>query len=148
MQVFIHCNFFCQEYKFTYLITVKPLLSDKIKLSEKITLIEQRETLDTDGNIDDETVNNDVKIAEIFSRFFSNAVIDLKIPDFHGAVPLADNISHPIFRAILKYANHPSLIAIKDFLLFQMYLLLMLKKKLENLIQEKQLKIPTSQLEY
>ena len=48
------------------------------------------------------------------NRFFSNAVIDLKIPDFHGAVPFADNISHPIFRAILKYANHPSTIAIKD----------------------------------
>ena len=71
-------------------------------------------TLDTDGNIDDEIVNDDVKIAENFNIFFSNAVIDLKIPDFHGAVPLADNISYPIFRAILKYANHPSTIAIKD----------------------------------
>ena len=86
----------------------------EIKSSEKITLIEQRENLDTDGNIDDEIVNDDVKIAEIFNRFFSNAIIDLKIPHFHGAVPLADNISHPIFRAILKYANHPSTIAIKD----------------------------------
>ena len=94
--------------------TVKPLLSDKIKSSEKITFVEQRETLDTDGNIDDEIVNDDVKIAEMFNRFFSNAVIDLKIPDFHGAVPLADNISHPIFRTILKYANHPSTIVIKD----------------------------------
>ena len=34
--------------------TVKPLLSDKIKSSKKITLIEQRETLHTEGNIDDE----------------------------------------------------------------------------------------------
>ena len=94
--------------------TVKSLLSGKITLSEKITLVEQRETPDTDGNIDDDIVNDDVKIAEIFNRFFSNAVNDLKIPGFHGAVPLADNISHPIFRAILKYANHPSTIAIKD----------------------------------
>ena len=38
----------------------------------------------------------------------------LEIPGFHEAVPLADNISHPIFRVILKYANHPGLIAIKD----------------------------------
>ena len=38
----------------------------------------------------------------------------MKIPGFHGAVPLADNFSHPIFRAILKYANNPSTIAIKD----------------------------------
>ena len=94
--------------------TVKPSLSDKIKLSKKITLVEQRENLVTDGNIDDEIVNDDVKIAEIFNRFFSNAAIDLKIPDFHGAVPLTDNISYPIFRAILKYANHSSTIAIKD----------------------------------
>ena len=94
--------------------TVKPLLSDKIKSSEKITLVEQRETLDTDGIIDDEIVNDDVKIAEIFNRFFSNAVNDLKIPGFHGVLPLADKISYSIFRAILKYANHPSTIAIKD----------------------------------
>ena len=94
--------------------TVKSLLSDKIKSSEKITLVEQRENLGTDGNIDNEIVNDDVKIAEIFNRFFSNAVIDLKISDFHEVVPLADNISYPIFRAILKYANHPSTIAIKD----------------------------------
>ena len=94
--------------------TVKPLLSDKIKSSEKITLVEQTENLDTDGNIDDEIVNDDVKIAEIFNRFFPNAVIDLKIPYFHGPVSVADNISHPIFKAILKHANHPSTIAVKD----------------------------------
>ena len=50
----------------------------------------------------------------LINNFFSNAVQDLKIPAFYGAVPLADNISHPIFRAILKYANHPSTIVIKD----------------------------------
>ena len=77
-------------------------------------MVEQKEILNTDGNIDDEIVNDDVKIAEIFNRLSSNAVTDLKIPDFHGTVSLADNISHPIFRAILKYANHPSTIAIKD----------------------------------
>ena len=68
-------------------------------------------------------------------------------------VPLADNISHPIFRAILKYANHPSTIAIKDLnntslFSFSNASVADVKKKLENLIQEKQLKIPTSQLEY
>ena len=31
--------------------TVKPLLSDKIKSSKKMTLIEQKETLDADGNL-------------------------------------------------------------------------------------------------
>ena len=50
---------------------------------------------------------------KILTYFFSNAVNDWKTPGFHGAVPLAD-ISHLIFRAILKYINHPSTIAIKD----------------------------------
>ena len=132
---------------------VKPLLSDKIKSSEKITLVEQRENLDTDGNIDHEIVNDDVKIAEIFNRFFSNAVIELKIPDFHGAVTLADNIPQPIFRAMLKYANHPSTIAIKDLnntslFSFSNVSAADVKKESENLIQEKQLKITTSQLGY
>ena len=36
--------------------TVKPLLSDKIKSSEKITLVEQAETPDTDDNIDGDIV--------------------------------------------------------------------------------------------
>ena len=67
--------------------TVKSLLPDKIKLFEKVTLVDQRENFDADGNIDDEIINDDVKIAEIFNRFSSNAVIDQKIPDFHGAVP-------------------------------------------------------------
>ena len=89
------------------------MLSDKIKLPQKITLVEQRGTLDRDGNSDNEIVNDDVKIAEILNRFFSNTVIDLKIPDFQPAVPLAGNISHSIFRAILKSADQPSTIAIK-----------------------------------
>ena len=63
---------------------------------------------------DDEVINEDVKIAEIFNRFFSNAVSKLKIPDFHRAFPLADNISHLIFRDILKYTNSPSTVAIKN----------------------------------
>ena len=88
-----------------------------------------------------------------FNRFLSNAAIDLKILDFHGAVPLADNISHPIFRAILKYASHPSTIAIKDLnntsmFSFSNVSVADVKKKLENFILEKQLKIPTFQLEY
>ena len=82
-------------------------------MSKKITLVERTETLDTDGNIDNEIVNDGVEIAEILSRFLSNAVNNLKILCFHGAVPLVDNIFHLVFRAIQKFANHPS-IAMKD----------------------------------
>ena len=122
------------------------MLSDKIKHSEKITLVEQRETPDTDGYIDDDIVNDDAEIAVIFNRFFSNAVNDLKIAGLHGAVSLANNISHPISRVILKYTNHSSTIAINDLNNTSMFTFS--RKKLENVTLEKQLKIPTNQPEY
>ena len=74
----------------------------------------------------------------------------MQIPGFHGAVPSADNISHPIFSTILKYANYRSTIARKDLkntsmLSFSNVSVADVEKKLENLILEKQLKIPTFQ---
>ena len=45
--------------------------------------------------------------AEILNKFFSNAVKNLKIPEYQEADPHA-NISHPIFKAIIKFRNHPS----------------------------------------
>ena len=50
--------------------TIRPSLSDKIKSSEKIRLIEQRETLDTDGNNDNKIVNDDVKLLKFLTDFF------------------------------------------------------------------------------
>ena len=49
--------------------TVKPLLSDKIKSPEKIILLEQKENLDTDGNIDDEIVNDDANLQKFLTDF-------------------------------------------------------------------------------
>ena len=82
---------------------VKPLLSDKVKSSEKITLVEGEEIINEDG-----------ENAEIFNTFFSNAVKNLKTPEDQETDSLGNNISHPIFRAILKYRNHPSIVAIKN----------------------------------
>ena len=52
--------------------------------------------------------------AELLNFFFSNAVKNLKIPEFSDSNPLAENIPHPIFKAILKYKNQASIIAIKN----------------------------------
>ena len=82
---------------------VKPLLSDKVKSSEKITLVEGEEIINEDG-----------ENAEIFNTFFSNAVKNLKTPEDQETDSLGNSISHPIFRAILKYRNHPSIISIKN----------------------------------
>ena len=88
---------------------LKPLLSDKVKSSDKITLVEGGEIINEGG-----------KNAEILNTFFSNSIKVLKIPAYQDADPLiiyisTNNISHPILRAIMKFRNHPSIIAIKDF---------------------------------
>ena len=44
----------------------------------------------------------------------NNAVKNLNIPEFSDSNPLTENIPHPIFQAILKYKNHPNIIAIKN----------------------------------
>ena len=83
--------------------TVKPLLSDKSKSNEKITLVE-----------DNKIISEDKDNTELLNSFFSNAVKNLKIPEFSDSNLLAENIPHPIFKAILKYENHSSIIAIKN----------------------------------
>ena len=72
-------------------------------MSEKITLVER-----------EKIINEDRANAEILNTFFSNAVKNLKIPEYQETDPLANNISHPIFKPILKYRNHPSIVAIKN----------------------------------
>ena len=82
---------------------VKSLLSDKSKWNEKITLVE-----------DNKIITEDKDNAELLNSFFSNAVKNIKIPEFSDSNPLAENIPHPIFKAILKYKTHTSIIAIKN----------------------------------
>ena len=71
--------------------------------SEKITLVEGKKIINDDG-----------ETAEILNTFFPNAIKNLKIPEYQETDPLANNISHPIFKAICKYRNHPSIVAIKN----------------------------------
>ena len=73
------------------------------KSSEKITLVEG-----------EEIINKDEENAEILNTFFSNAFKNLKILEYQETDSLANNISHPIFKAILKFRNHPNIVAIKN----------------------------------
>ena len=66
-----------------------------VKSSEKITLAEG-----------EKIINEFKENAEILNTFFSNAVKNLKIPEYQQTDPLANNISHPIFKVNLKYRNH------------------------------------------
>ena len=83
--------------------TSKPLFSDKTISNEKITLVE------------DETVTTqDEQNAELLNLFFSSAVKNLKISEFSDTNPIAERLSDPTLKAILKYENHLSIVAIRN----------------------------------
>ena len=52
--------------------------------------------------------------AEVLNNFSSNIVKKLKIPEYENLNSNIENIKDPVFRAILKYKNHPSIIAINE----------------------------------
>ena len=87
----------------TFWKTIKPFLSDKIVLSERITLIDNGEVV----AIEQDTAN-------VLNTFSSNIVTNLKIPEYVDYDPIANNISIPILKAILRYRNHPSIITIGE----------------------------------
>ena len=68
----------------TFWETVKPVLSDKVTSTQKITLIEN-----------DKIVKNDNNTARVLNTFFSVIVHNLKIPDYNNFDPMAENIQEP-----------------------------------------------------
>ena len=87
---------------------VKPLFSEKAPSTDDITLIENNEIISEDNTI-----------SEIFVDFFSNAVKSLNIQPYESFYCnenfLNDTIvdDDPVFRAVRKYKNHPSILKIK-----------------------------------
>ena len=83
--------------------TVKPLLSDKVAGKDEIHLIENNELVKTD-----------LETAEVLNNFFSNIVQNLDISRYSNDEPLVSNTNDATLKAILKYRNHPSIIAIQN----------------------------------
>ena len=84
--------------------TVKPLLSDKSVSREKINLTENEKMLTSES-----------ETAETLNNFFSNIVKKLNIPKFNSNNSVTENMKGPVFKAILKYKNHPSILAIQKY---------------------------------
>ena len=82
--------------------TVKPLLSDNVAGKDEIHLIENSELVKTD-----------LETAEVLNNFFSNIVQNLDISRYSNGEPLVSNTSDATLKAILKYRNHESIIAIR-----------------------------------
>ena len=93
---------------------IKPLFTDKIKSKSKITLIEKELNKDSNEIISEKIISNDNDAAETFNKFFVNIVPNLKIPTNHDFDINFKVTGDPIFDAINKYENHPSIIMIKN----------------------------------
>ena len=83
---------------------VKPLLSDNISESSKITLVNNNRI-----------VSDDREICDVFNEFFVNVVPNLNIPKFTGSDNLHEHVTGDSVQSILyKYRSHPSIIKIKE----------------------------------
>ena len=83
---------------------VKLLLSGKSVSRKKINLT-KNETILTPESETAETLNN----------FFSNIVKNLNISKFNLNNSVTENSKDPVFKATLKYKNHPSILAIQKY---------------------------------
>ena len=91
----------CDNKKFWRV--VKPLLSNKIILNEKIKIVEG-----------DKIIRSDKETAKVLNEFFANVVTNLNIPQLNQIDRTSENVSDPIIKAIVNYWAHPSIIAIKE----------------------------------
>ena len=82
--------------------TVKPLLSGKSVFREKKNLTDNEKTLTSES-----------ETSESLNNFFSNIVKKLEIPKFDSNDSVTENIQDPVFKTILKYKNHSSVLEIQ-----------------------------------
>ena len=78
-------------------------MSNKVVSKEKITLIENNSIVEKDS-----------ETAKIFNHFFTNIVQSLEITQLNKNDPISENIGDPLIKSIVKFRNHPSIIAIKE----------------------------------
>ena len=70
-------------------------------LTERITLIDNGKVVTTEQDT-----------AIVLNTFFSNVVTNLKITKYTDYDPIANNISDPILKVIVRYRIHPSILTI------------------------------------
>ena len=66
--------------------------------TERITLIDNGKVVATEQDT-----------ANVFNTFFSNVVTNIKISEYTDYDAVANSISDPILKVIVRYKNHPSI---------------------------------------
>ena len=84
-------------------ILMKPFFSDKGLKNQNITLID-----------DNRLITSDHEVAETLNTFFDNVVRTLNIQAPINCINTIGNIKDPAQAAILKYADHPSILKITE----------------------------------
>ena len=79
------------------------MFSDKTKTASNFILYDK-----------DKIINNEKEVAELYNSYFSNIVQSLDIIEVENSVINSNHILDPIYRAINKYSEHPSIIAINE----------------------------------
>ena len=100
----------------TFWKTVKPFLTDKIKIKSKITLIEKK-VVSQEGQeeiVSEKIITEDQAVVEVFNKFFINIVPNLKMSTDHGYDNDFIAIDDQVTNAVNKFRNHPSIIMIKN----------------------------------
>ena len=65
--------------------------------------------------IDKEEITvGDHNTANVLNAFFSNIASNLNIAYNSNCEPLANNISDPVLKCVVKYRNHPSILAVGE----------------------------------
>ena len=82
--------------------TVKPFFSDKNRVKNKITLIEEKTKIVSNNNL----------IAETFNKFFANIVPSLGLQCKDELLASVEHIQDPLEKITEKFKQHPSIITI------------------------------------
>ena len=83
---------------------IQPFFSEKRKISNKITLVENKEN----------AVFDDHLVSEELNKFFENATRGLEINENSYIIDTDSNEINSVEKAINKYRNHPSVLLIKS----------------------------------
>ena len=83
--------------------TIKPSFTEKSNNLQNITLV-----------INNKIVNDKQTLVDSFNNYFSNITDELMITNNFSYLSDSSHINDPIFKAIHKYQNHPTILLLKN----------------------------------
>ena len=66
------------------------------------------------GSKKKDILKTDLETVETSNTFFGNIVKNLELIQYSNFDPVVNHVKNPTLRALLKYKDHPSILAIKN----------------------------------